>query len=247
MIGYEDDVRIVGGWVPELLYPGGDHIGSVDVDVLLNHNNIVIDSYENIVRLLERNGYYKHANKHFTYCKDVLISETTYIVDVDFLAGKYGGSEGRGSQHLAGIRALKATGGNFAFDFPPEEVVMEGKRTDGAFDIGHVKVISIVPYFVMKTAALSRQKPKDAYDMYFCIQHYDGGIRALTEQFLPYKEYEIIQTMVNTLSEKFKTVDHAGPADIVSFLLIADEDDASRVKRDAYEKFQYLIDALKIS
>ena len=36
---YEDDIRIVGGWVPDLMFPGEGHIGSVDVDVLINHKS----------------------------------------------------------------------------------------------------------------------------------------------------------------------------------------------------------------
>ncbi len=34
---YEDDFRIVGGWVPTLMFPQENHIGSVDVDILINH------------------------------------------------------------------------------------------------------------------------------------------------------------------------------------------------------------------
>ena len=29
---YRDDIRIVGGWVPDLMFPGEGHVGSVDVD-----------------------------------------------------------------------------------------------------------------------------------------------------------------------------------------------------------------------
>lgn len=90
--GYEDDVRIIGGWVPDLLYPGSGHIGSIDVDVLLNHTKIVVDSYENIERTLKRVGYYPHPKNYFTFVKDVVINGITYSVDVDFLAGMYGGS-----------------------------------------------------------------------------------------------------------------------------------------------------------
>ena len=32
---YRDDIRIVGGWVPDLMFPGEGHIGSVDVDILI--------------------------------------------------------------------------------------------------------------------------------------------------------------------------------------------------------------------
>lgn len=34
---YEEEIRIVGGWVPDLMFPGEGHVGSVDVDVLINH------------------------------------------------------------------------------------------------------------------------------------------------------------------------------------------------------------------
>ena len=49
---YAEDMRIVGGWVPSLLFPEKDHIGSIDVDVLFNQNDIgKAESYENIKRI----------------------------------------------------------------------------------------------------------------------------------------------------------------------------------------------------
>ena len=35
-----DNIRLIGGWVPSLLYPESDHIGSIDVDILLNQLQI---------------------------------------------------------------------------------------------------------------------------------------------------------------------------------------------------------------
>jgi len=37
---YQDDIMLIGGWIPELMFPELDHIGSIDVDVLLNHLNL---------------------------------------------------------------------------------------------------------------------------------------------------------------------------------------------------------------
>ena len=55
---YSDNLRIIGGWVPTLLYPDKEHIGSIDVDVLLNQQKIQkAQGYENIRRILTRNGY----------------------------------------------------------------------------------------------------------------------------------------------------------------------------------------------
>lgn len=30
---YEDEIRVVGGWVPDLMFPQEGHVGSVDVDI----------------------------------------------------------------------------------------------------------------------------------------------------------------------------------------------------------------------
>lgn len=244
---FTDHIRIVGGWVPSLLYPESDHIGSIDVDVLLNQLEIrKAESYLTIRRTLEKNGYRRHADPHkfFTFVKIVNIDGINYDVDVDFLSGKYGGDGGNISKHVDGVKALPAKGGNFAFEFPPQNVQIDVKRLDGALDIVHVNVISVVPYLVMKTAALGRGKPKDAYDIYTTITYYPGGIRALAEAFLPYKDRELIQEMRQKLSEKFASPEHAGPIDIVDFLDLRNEEDRAAAKQDAYQRVRYLVNAL---
>lgn len=243
---FADNIRIIGGWVPSLLYPESNHIGSIDVDVLLNQLEIKkAESYKTIKRLLVQNGYVKHPEKYFTFVKAVVVQGVTYEVDVDFLSGKYGGDGGNVSKHIDGIKALPATGGNFAFEFPPTDVKIEYKRPDGALDSGHVNVISVVPYLVMKTMALGRGKPKDAYDIYCTIDNYPGGVKALAAEFAPYIDKELVQKMKEKFQEKFASVDHAGPADIVSFVGITDEEEVARVKQDAYQKVNYLVSRLE--
>ena len=242
---FADSIRIIGGWVPALLYPESNHIGSIDVDVLLNQLEIKkADSYTTIKRLLIQNGYVKHPEKYFTFVKTVVVQGVSYEVDVDFLSGKYGGDGGNVSKHIDGIKALPATGGNFAFEFPSTDVNIEYMRPDGALDCGRVKVISIVPYLVMKAMALGRGKAKDAYDIYCIIDNYHGGIKALVAEFAPYINKELVQSMKEKLQEKFTSVNHAGPADVVSFLGLIDEDEIARVKQDAYQKVKYLINGL---
>ena len=188
---YRDAIRIVGGWVPDLMFPGEGHVGSVDVDIL---------------------------------------------------AGMYGGTqEKKRSQHVQGIKALKATGGNFAFEFAPQTVKIEAERTDGAMVAAKVNVIAVVPYFVMKTAAMGRGKAKDAYDLYFLIKHYADGIEGLAQLFEDYKETSIIQEMKAKLNDKFASPNHAGPVDVAAFLDLLDEDEIAFTKRDAYEQVQALI------
>ena len=243
---FADNIRIIGGWVPTLLYPESDHIGSIDVDVLLNQLEIKkAESYKTIKRLLVQNGYAKHPEKYFTFVKTVVVQGVKYDVDVDFLSGKYGGDGGNVSKHIDGIKALPATGGNFAFEFPPTDVKIEFTRSDGALDSGHVNVISVVPYLVMKTMAMGRGKPKDAYDIYCTIDNYPGGVKALAAEFASYIDKELVQKMKDKLQEKFASVNHSGPADIVSFLGITDEEEIARVKQDAYQKINYLVKRIK--
>ena len=239
---FADNMRIIGGWVPMLLYPESNHIGSIDVDVLLNQLEIKkAESYKTIKRLLIQNGYVKHPEKYFTFVKTVIVQGVPYDVDVDFLSGKYGGDGGDVSKHIDGIKALPATGGNFAFEFPPTGVKIEYKRPDGALDTGHVNVISVVPYLVMKAMAMGRGKPKDAYDIYCTVDNYPGGVKALVMEFAPYIGKELVQKTKQKLQEKFASIEHAGPADIVLFLGIKDEDEVALIKQDAYQKINYLI------
>lgn len=243
---FSDNLRIIGGWVPTLLYPDSEHIGSIDVDVLLNQLQIKkAESYKTIKRLLEQNGYKRHPEKYFTFVKTVMVQGIAYDVDVDFLSGKYGGDGGNVSKHVDGIKMLPATGGNFAFEFPPTDVLIEYTRSDGALDIGHVNVISVVPYLVMKASALGRGKPKDTYDIYYMLDNFKGGVRALANEFEPYADKELVQTMCQKLEEKFASVQHVGSVDVAAFLGITDEEEIERIKQDAYQKVHYLVSKLK--
>ncbi len=243
---FSDNLRIIGGWVPTLLYPDSEHIGSIDVDVLINQLQIKkAESYRTIKRLLEQNGYKRHPEKYFTFVKTVIVQGIVYDVDVDFLSGKYGGDGGSVSKHVDGIKTLPATGGNFAFEFPPVDVLIEYTRSDGALDSGHVNVISVVPYLVMKAAALGRGKPKDAYDIYCTIDNYKGGVRALVNEFEPYANKELVQTMCQKLDKKFASIQHVGPVDVAAFLGVTDGEEIERIKQDAYQKVHYLVSKIQ--
>ena len=243
---FTDDIRIIGGWVPSLIYPDSEHIGSIDVDVLLNQEKLrKAEKYLTIKRILMKNGYRRHPGKQFfTFVKTVVIDDVEYDVDVDFLSGKYGGDGGTASKHVDGIKTLPATGGNFAFEFPPYDIKINYRRPDGAMDTGHIQVISVIPYLVMKAAALGRGKPKDAYDIYYTVNHYEGVVMALAEAFLPYKDKTLIKEMAQRLDEKFSDYTYAGPIDIVNFLSVPDGEERMRIQQDAYQKIHYLVSQL---
>ena len=242
---YRDDIRIVGGWVPDLMFPEQDHVGSVDVDVLINHLTLTDTGYQTMSKILLKNGYTEHPEKYFSFVKSVEIDGVNYDVDVDILAGIYGGTASKKrSQHVQGIKALKATGGNFAFEFPPQQVKIEAERVDGAIDSAVINVVAVVPYIIMKTAAMGRGKAKDAYDIYFVIKHYSGGVESLANEFKAVRDKPIIKDMKEKLSDKFASENHAGPKDVSDFMDLADDEEIALIKRDAYEQVQALIEKL---
>lgn len=242
---YEEEIRIVGGWVPDLMFPGEGHVGSVDVDVLINHLTLEDEGYQNMSRILQKNGYREHPDKFFSFIKTVDVEGTTYDVDVDILAGMYGGTQmKKRSQHVQGIKALKATGGNFAFDFPAQKISVEAKRPDGAMDVANVNVVAVVPYIIMKAAAMGRGKAKDAYDIYFIIKHYRGGMTELAHEFKPVADRELVLEMKEKLAGKFASADHAGPKDVSDFLDLEDEEEIEMIKRDVYEQVQALLNLI---
>ena len=242
---YEEDIRIVGGWVPDLMFPGEGHIGSVDVDVLINHLALHDEGYQNMARILQGSGYREHPDKYFSFVKTVEVDGVPYDVDVDILAGMYGGTQPKKrSQNVQGVKALKATGGNFAFDFPPQKIRVEAKRPDGAMDTANVSVVAVVPFLIMKTAAMGRGKAKDAYDIYFLLKHCKGGIMELAKEFQPSGNRKLVQEMKEKLTGKFASTDHSGPKDVVDFLGLEDEEEIALVKRDACEQVRALLDLI---
>ena len=52
-----DDLVIVGGWVPDLLYPSSNHMGSLDVDLAVSPKAIGGNAYSSIRRRLTQLGY----------------------------------------------------------------------------------------------------------------------------------------------------------------------------------------------
>ncbi len=61
---YREHIAVVGGWVPELLFPEAEliHMGSTDVDLALNHRALQEAGYRTIHQLLTERGYYRAAD-----------------------------------------------------------------------------------------------------------------------------------------------------------------------------------------
>jgi len=241
---YREDVVLVGGWIPSLLIPDAEvkHVGSADVDLALNHRGLPEAGYETIEKLLLEHGYEKVDGVAFQYLR----GSGGVKVQVDLLAGEYGGTgKRRRHQRVRGAMPRKARGCDLAFEIECVQVPMEGTLPDGSRDRVTVPVASIVPFLVMKSMALAgRLKPKDAYDIWYCLRFFPGGIEAIVEAFRPQRTHGLVREAISILDEKFAGIDHVGPKYAGEFDTGLSQADQAVRREDAFQRVRYLIEQL---
>ena len=168
-------------------------------------------------------------------------------VEVNFLSGEYGGTgTSHRTQKVQDLHARKARGCDLAFE-NFIDVKIEGQLPGGGKDQVTCKIAAVVPFIVMKGMALAdRMKEKDAWDIYYCITHYPGGIDGFIEEFKNYIENGLVREGLVKISEKFASPEHVGPKQVADFEAITDSEDRKALQRDAFERVDYLLRGLRL-
>jgi hypothetical protein len=205
-----DSLAVVGGWVPELVFPNKGHIGSLDVDLALDARKLKPKAYESIRRKLLDAGYQQSSEVPNRFYRS--IKDTPLQVKVDLITGEFPDVAAGGSHlQIQDLAVWKARGVDLAFAFQ-QEVSVEGLLPDGGHNRVTARMPIIAAYLCIKAITLSeRKKEKDAYDICFCIENYPGGYRALAEEFRGKLENGLIAEGIAILREKFARLDSIGP------------------------------------
>ncbi len=242
---YREKYRLVGGWVPAMLYPEGRHVGSIDIDILLNHTRL--EEGNDIVRLLEQHGYERNAKQTYTFSRKVTIDGITFVVDVDFLAGKYRGKRtGRRTQHIQDLKARMAPGGQFAFEQDARQIELQAPRPDGSQNTVQVAVVDELPFLCMKAAAFDdREKAKDAYDIHFILEHHPGGFSQLAVEAIPHARQGIVKSMLGILEKLFAKPSSAGCTAVADFEEEHDEESREIRLRQVSERIMAFVRAMR--
>lgn len=243
---YRDSMILVGGWVPRFLCGEATvpHVGSIDIDLLLDHRTLQDPVYKTIKKLLAERGY-KEGEQPFIFYREITINGRIIPVEVDFLGAEYkGSSKKHRTQKVQDIKIRKARGSDLAFE-QPVEISISGTLPEGAEDNARVKVASIVPFLVMKAQALNdRLKEKDSWDIYYCLVNYPGGIEAIAVEFRTFLKNKLATEALSILRDKFSSVKSIGPMHVTAFENITDRQEQERSRRDAYERVARLIELL---
>lgn len=238
-----DKVAVVGGWVPELAFPDQGYIGSLDVDLALDPTKLKPLAYESIRKKLLDAGYQQSADLPNRFLR--AIKGTTLQVKVDLITGEFAELAGEGTHlQIQEMAVCKLRGVDLAFTFP-QELAVEGVLPDG----GHNRVIARLPkisaYLCIKAITLGeRMKKKDAYDIYFSVDHYPGGYKALAPEFRGELDNKLIGEGLSILRDKFARLDSIGPvwaAQVAEEATTGTDFDLEMEQRRAYEVVNALL------
>lgn len=200
LAAHGDDAVLVGGWVPDVLFPTArpPHVGSVDVDLAMRLRRA---AYAEVVALLVRSGFHQGENG-YQFFKEVTLDGRKVTARLDLLTStrchdeQFAGSD-------AGPQAVH--GADIAFrDNAVTSLDMTG-------DV-QIRVAGIVAFLVMKSLALAeRAKPKDAYDIHFCLEQYPDGLEALAREFGRFTGDALVEEARLKLAAKFRSEEDDGP------------------------------------
>jgi len=244
LAAFHDCMVIIGGWVPDLLIPDEEsrHIGSIDVDIALDARKLNDGRYAELLHVLLGTGRYRIGGKAFQLVTSVEVDdETPVIVELEFLASSEVKLKKNNPKLVDDFRVLQFPACAAAFESPVNTEI-HGRMISGAENSVKLLVSSLSDFMIMKAHAIGgRDKPKDVYDLCYCLAAYPGGISALGNDWKVRRGATLIDQAVVILSKKFKTVDHYGPQQLAIFHSASDSDEAARYARQAYELVQKLI------
>jgi hypothetical protein len=247
---HRDTLVLVGGWAPYLILEAfrGDeagfvHVGSIDIDLVVDPDLVDAERYATIVDLLLERGYMPGADPLFQFEKAIRSPRDgqDHVIRVDFLTPRPLLGQGRSHRHRQvqrdlGARTLEGAEVALSHWFWYD---LDARLPDGARARVRFKTADLVASLALKGMALGeRYVDKDAYDVYTLCAHYRGGPFAVAEAFRPYLGEGPVRRGVESIARKFRAPDAEGPTWVATFLGEGDPERSARVRRDAFMTVQ---------
>jgi hypothetical protein len=144
-----DELVIVGGWVPDLLYPSSNHMGSFDADLAVSPKAIVRDAYSSIRERLTQAGYtmLESPTRFFKHLPGLASP-----VKIDLITGLYVLQLRQESIVVDEIRINALRGIDLAFE-ASETVTVAGSMPDGSANQVTARLVAPEAYILIKELA----------------------------------------------------------------------------------------------
>ncbi len=225
---YRDSILLVGGWVPYLLIqrhdanPGGFvHVGSIDIDYVVDPARVGEDEYATIVELITEVGWRPREGSRFSFVRPIDGADgRSYEIKVDFLTPDVAGA-GAGHRHRPIQRDLQArTMGGAELALTHRTTVhLAGRLPGGADSEADIEMLDLTGCIGTKAIALGdRYKQKDAYDLVSVLDRYGTGVREAAETVRPFARDPRVAASLEILRNKFRSERSEGPMWYAEFL-----------------------------
>ena len=220
---FKGKFAVIGGAVPWLLLSESDmpHIGTGDIDLSLNAEALGDGEYAQLVESLQEQGYNQREDmRRFQLVRTVPVRDggSDINVVVDFLMPRDVDIVKNTPPLISNFAVQRADGADLALKFY-QMVAIDSEMPDGGHNRVHIAVASIPALLAMKGYAIAnRQKPKDAYDIYFCIRNFPDGLDALVAETKPLLEVDTARKGYLLIAGKFRDVDDFGPTSVRQFV-----------------------------
>lgn len=251
---FQGKFAVIGGAVPWLLLGVEDmpHVGTLDVDLGLDAKALSEGEYATLIEALMDQGYQQRQElKRFQLVREVPAVDGGGPIDVivDFLMPRDAEIVKNNPPLLKNFAAQKASGAELALRFY-QLVAIEGPMPGGGKNRVEIAVASIPALLAMKGYAIqNRFKLKDAYDIYYCIRNYPGGIEALAEDCLPVLAHKEGTEGYRFIAGKFDTVEGFRPTSVRQFVedtRVLGERTADQWRQDAFGQVDAWLRALRL-
>jgi hypothetical protein len=256
---YRDALVLIGGWAPYLIlqkfgelggFVRGDfdprdfdtgftHVGSIDIDLVVDPASIDAEQYATIVQLLLARGYAPLTGSRFQFQKMISSLRTgrPHLVRVDFLTPTLLRQQGRSHRHREvqhDLHARTLAGAEVALThwFWHE---FDAQLPDAAATHVRVKVADVVASLALKGLAIGdRYAEKDAYDIFALCAHYRGGPAAVADAIRAFRDEDPVRRGLDAIREKFRDREAEGPTWVAVFLSEEHADEGERFRTDAF-------------
>ena len=222
---FQGKFAVVGGAVPWLLLDNVEmpHVGTIDIDLGLDAEALQGGEYVDLVEALRTKGYDQSAVKKFQLVRTTKdIDGNPIQVNIDFLMPREAEIEKNKPPILDDFAVQRADGAELALRFN-QLVAVRAAMPEGGVNTVEIVVCSIPALLAMKGFALQkRYKQKDAYDIYYCVRNYPGGIKVLAKDCRPILELPSAAEGYGYIAAKFDTPEGFGATCVKNF--VADSD-----------------------
>lgn len=260
---WKQELFLVGGMVPSLRFPDGGHIGTTDIDIVLNTDGFEdLEAYKTLEKNLKTIGLERGKNqdgKVQNFRWTLLGEDGQEKASLDLLCPSEDSQGGKvialkevGEKKLA---AFGIPGARLVFD-DYEEIEIRAELLDGGgVTKVKIKVVGHVAYIVLKALAFKdRCEGKDVYDLLFTLREFEGGPEALGKLFKEKMEANpgepLYQETLEILKESFldddevSGVDKEGPAHYANFVVPVDDEERSVARQDAVALVEMFVQAI---